>query len=262
MALEAWDSGNAYEQYVGRWSRRIAVEFLHWLALPQRLGWADIGCGTGALTAAIAANCRPSSVHGIDSSNAFISLARQHLGDGRVGFGQGDAAHLPCKAASFDAAVSGLVLNFVPDHQSMIGEMVRVTKPGGVVAVYVWDYAGGMEMMRLFWDAAVAASPNDALLDEATRFPLCRPEPLGSLFENGGLKSVEVRAIEIATIFQNFDDFWRPFLGNVGAGPVYLAGVGDETRERIRLSLENQLAAAPDGKIELSARAWAVRGVV
>jgi len=117
-------------------------------------------------------------------------------------------------------------------------------------------------MMRLFWDAAVAASPNDTLLDEAARFPLCRPEPLRALFENTGLKSVEVRAIEIATIFQNFDDFWRPFLGRVGAAPVYLAGVGDETRERIRLSLENQLAAAPQGKIELSARAWAVRGLV
>jgi hypothetical protein len=132
----------------------------------------------------------------------------------------------------------------------MIREMVQVTKGGGTVAVYRRDNAGGIERMCLFWNAAVAANPIDALLGEAARFPLCQPEPLRALFENAGLKSVEVRAIEITTIFQYFDDFWRPFLGRVGAAPVHLATVGDETRGRIRLSLEKQAAAIREGNIE------------
>jgi SAM-dependent methyltransferase len=157
---------------------------------------------------------------------------------------------LSCKEASFDAAVFGLVLKFVRDHESMIREMVRVTKAGGTVAVYGRDDAGGMERMCLFWDAACAANPNDVLRGEAARLSLCQPEPLRALFENAGLKSVEVRAIEITTIFQYFDDFWRPLLARVGAAPVHLAAVSDETCERICLSLEKQLAATREGKIE------------
>jgi SAM-dependent methyltransferase len=159
-------------------------------------------------------------------------------------------------------AVSGLVLNFVRDHESMAREMARVTKPGGRVAAYVWDYAGGMQMMRHFWDAAVAVSPDDARLDQAERFPLCQPAPLKALFERADLRSVTVRAIDISTVFQNFDDYWTPFLGKTGAAPTYLASVGGEVQERIRLSLKSRLAAKGDGPIALTARAWAVQGVV
>ena len=262
MALEAWDSGHAYEQYVGRWSRKVAPEFLRWLALPRGLAWADIGCGTGALASLILARCEPSVVRGIDSSDDFVSLARRHIKDPRASFDSGDATHLPWNLGSFDATVSGLVLNFVPDHDAMVREMMRVTKPGGVVAAYVWDYAGGMQMMRLFWDAAIAASPNDAKLDQAERFPLCQAKPLQALFEKMGAKSVEVSAIDIPTVFQDFNDYWGPFLGRVGAAPAYLASVSGEVLEQIRLQLERRLVAAPGKRIELSARAWAVKGVV
>jgi SAM-dependent methyltransferase len=161
-----------------------------------------------------------------------------------------------------DVAVSGLVLNFVPDHGSMTREMARITRPGGSVAAYVWDYADGMQMMRHFWDAAIAVSPSDATLDEGERFPLCRPGPLRELFERAQLKSVTVRAIDIPTVFRDFDDYWNPFLGKTGAAPAYLASVGDEVRERIRLHLKSRLAPRHEGPIELTARAWAVRGVV
>jgi SAM-dependent methyltransferase len=260
--VAAWDSGHAYEQYVGRWSRKTAAAFLQWLAPLPGLAWADVGCGTGALTAAILDVCEPSSVYGIDSSEGFVSLARQRIGDQRARFETGDATHLPWQSGACDVTVSGLVLNFVRDHESMAREMARVTKPGGRVAAYVWDYAGGMQMMRHFWDAAVAVSPDDARLDQAERFPLCQPAPLKALFERADLRSVTVRAIDISTVFQSFDDYWTPFLGKTGAAPTYLASVGGEVQERIRLSLTSRLAATGDGPIALTARAWAVQGVV
>jgi hypothetical protein len=131
-----------------------------------------------------------------------------------------------------------------------------------VVAAYVWDYGGGMQMMRHFWDAAVTVSPNDAKLDRAEQFPLCQPGPLQELFERMGLHAVTVRAIQIPTVFENFDDYWTPFLGKTGAAPTYLASVDSDVRERIRLCLESRLVATPGGRIGLTAQAWAVRGVV
>lgn len=173
--MEAWDSSHAYEQYVGRWSRQVAREFLRWLAPRRGLAWADIGCGTGALASAILTACEPSAVYGLDSSQDFVFQARQRIRDPRARFESGDATHLSWDADAFDAAVSGLVLNFVRDHDAMVCEMARVTRPGGTVAAYVWDYAGGMQMMRHFWDAAIAVSPHDATLDQAERFRFAGP---------------------------------------------------------------------------------------
>jgi trans-aconitate methyltransferase len=259
---EAWDSGSAYERYAGRWSRVVAVEFLRWLAPRPGLAWADVGCGTGALASTVLAKTEPSSVVGIDSSEGFVTTARQGVGDPRARFDTGDATHLPWATVSLDVTVSGLVLNFVADHDAMAREMVRVTKPGGCVAAYVWDYAGGMQMMRHFWDAATAISPHDVKLDQAERFPLCQPGALQALFERTGLESVTVRAVEIPTVFESFDDYWQPFLGRTGAAPTYLASAPDEIREQIQLHLRARLAPTPDAPIALTARAWAVRGVV
>lgn len=260
--MDSWDSGHAYEQYVGRWSRQVAPKFLHWLALPPGLAWADIGCGTGVLSAAILSACSPSSVHGVDKSNGFLSVAKQRILDPRATFDLGDAAQLPWEANVYDAAVSGLAINFVPDPDETVREMARVTRPGGVVAIYLWDYAEGMQMMRHFWDAVVAISPHDARFDEGERFPLCRPEPLKALFENAGLRFVTVTTIDIPTVFQDFDDYWNPFLGGTGSAPAYLASVSDEVREKIRLHVQARLAPSQDGTIKLTARAWAVRGRV
>ena len=261
LAAEAWDSGRAYEQYVGRWSRKVASEFVRWLAPGPGLAWADVGCGTGALASTILTSCAPLSVRGIDLSASLVAQARQRITAPQAIFETGDATRLPWEPHVCDVSVSGLVLNFVPDSEAMAREMIRVTKPGGRVAAYVWDYAGGMEMIRHFWDAAIAVSPNDARLDQAERFPLCGPQPLQALLERVGLRSVAVRAIEIPTVFRDFEDYWTPFLGKTGAAPTYLASVGDDVRHAIRRRLESSLASTPTGSIELTARAWAVQGV-
>jgi SAM-dependent methyltransferase len=260
--LENWGTSAPYERYVGRWSRLVARDFLDWLAVPAGAAWADVGCGTGALVEAILSRCDPAAVVGIDRSAGFIADAQRLLSDPRVRFEVGDATALPLDADAWDVAVSGLVLNFVGDAAAMVREMIRVTKPGGTVAAYVWDYAEGMAMMRHFWDVAVAVSPQAAALDQAERFPICLPQPLATLWQDLGLTSVSVRAIEIPTVFHDFDDYWTPFLGKQGAAPTFLASVDAETQQQIRALLEERLKPAADGTIALTARAWAVKGTV
>lgn len=260
--LENWGTGSPYERYVGRWSRSVASQFLSWLDVPTAQVWGDIGCGTGALAEAILLSTKPASVFAVDRSQGFIMEAKRHISDHRTQFAVADAAALPWKSATCNIVVSGLVLNFVPDALAMVREMVRVAKANGKVAAYVWDYAGGMQMMRLFWDAAIEVSPDDAKLDQAERFPLCQPEPLMALFRNVGLHSPVVHAIEISTVFKDFDDYWSPFLGKQGAAPAYLASLEDEKRNRIREILRERLVSSADGSIALSARAWAVWGTV
>ena len=261
-AKESWGSGGAYELWVGRWSRKVAEEFIDWLAVSPGRTWGDVGCGTGALVERILGSSDPAGVLGIDRSEPYISEARNRAGDSRVRFEVGDACALPWAPATCDVTVSGLVLNFVPDSAAMVKEMVRVTRPGGRVAAYVWDYAGGMQMLRHFWDVAVEINPGDSKLDLAERFPLCQPSPLEQLFRRAGLISVSVRAIDIPTVFHDFDDYWRPFLGKQGPAPAYLASLPAETRDRIRVALKARLVAAADGSIAMTARAWAVQGTV
>lgn len=260
--LESWGSGEAYERYVGRWSRGIAREFLGGLKTDSGGRWADVGCGTGALTEAILVLCDPVSVHGVDKSAAYVETARKQVGQRRASFEVGDATALPWLDASFDVCVSALVLNFVPQPAVMAAEMARVTRPGGTVAAYVWDYAGGMQMMRHFWDAAIALNPGDARLDQAERFPICQPQPLEALWREAGLVDVSARAIDMPMVFRDFDDYWTPFLGKQGAAPTYLASLDIEAQQLLREALRRKLRPEPDGSIVMQARAWAVRGRV
>lgn len=258
-AREAWGSGELYELYVGRWSRGVAREFLSWLGVPQGQTWGEVGCGTGALAQSILAVAEPHAVFAIDRAKGFIAAARSSTPDRRARFAVADATALPWASASCAATVSGLVLNFVPAPASMVREMQRVTQPGGQVAAYVWDYGAGMEMMRHFWDAAVGLRPEHAALDEAARFPLCRPEPLKALFQAAGLSAVSVSSVSIPTVFRNFDDYWTPFLGKQGPAPTYVASLDEPARERLREALRARLPAAADGSIPLAAQAWVVR---
>lgn len=260
--IDAWRSGEPYERYVGRWSRRIAPAFLEWLQARERQDWGDVGCGTGALAAAILADLDPRSLVGIDASPAFLEQARQRLNDPRVHLQQGDATGLPWASRALHVTVSGLVLNFVSEPEAMIGEMARVTKRGGTVGIYVWDYAAGMQMIRAFWDAAAAVDSAIRALDEGARFPNCRPDALAALLQAAGLCQVEVTGIVVETVFRNFDDYWEPFLGGTGPAPAYLASVSDDTRAAIRGCLESRLTPADDGAIHLVARAWAAKGTV
>ena len=255
-----WTSAGAYEPYVGRWSRLVAREFLEWLALPAGLKWLDIGCGTGALTQAILTLTDPANVTGLDRSEAFIDFARERLPDERATFKVGDAQSLPFDDASFDSAVSGLVLNFVPEPDKAVTEWLRVVRPSGNVAAYIWDYADKMEMMRYLWDGAVALNPDARALDEAVRCSICQPESLAELFIGAGLHDVEVRAIDAPTHFRDFDDYWSPFLGGHAPAPSYVMSLGEDDRAALREYVRGSLPIEADGSIKLIARAWAVRG--
>jgi SAM-dependent methyltransferase len=191
---DVWAVGDRYEPYVGRWSRLVARQFLAWLDMPEGKDWLDVGCGTGALTQAILDHAHPAAVTGIDPSAAFVAYAQARVTSPRASFGQGDAQSLLLDAAAVDAAVAGLSLNFVPQPALGVAEMTRVVRAGGVVAAYVWDYAGRMDMMRCFWDAAASLEPAAQSLDEGTRFPLCQPEPLKALFGRAGLRAVRYHA--------------------------------------------------------------------
>src|SRR5258705_11297548 len=171
---DTWSSGDAYEPYVGRWGRLVARDFVGWLGLPDGLRWLDVGCGTGALSETIVARCSPSAVVGIDRSEEYLAYARARVTDPRVTFKIGDAQALPGKDGEHDAAVSGLVLNFVPDPLRMIAEMKRAVSAGGTVAGYVWDYAGEMQRRRRFWEAAVGVDPAALRSGEGGRVSLAR----------------------------------------------------------------------------------------
>ncbi|OLB81018.1 MAG: methyltransferase [Actinobacteria bacterium 13_2_20CM_2_71_6] len=255
-----WAVGEAYERYVGRWSRPVAVAFLDWLAVPAGRRWLDVGCGTGALTAAVLAGADPGEVLGIDPSDGFVAHARSRIADPRVGFRIGDARALPVPDGSSDVVVSGLALNFVPEPQRAVAELARATMPGGMVAAYVWDYAAGMAMLRYFWDAAAALDPAAAELDEGRRFPLCRPEPLRELWTGAGLSDVAVQPIEVPTAFDDFADYWTPFLGGQGPAPGYVASLPEDGRTALRELIRDRLPTGADGSIRLTATAWAVRG--
>ena len=261
QSRDLWAAGRLYEPYVGRWSRSVAKELLRWLLLQAGKDWLDVGCGTGALTQIILEDALPNSIMGIDPSVGFVEYAKANVAGARASFKIGDARGLPIDSASFDAVVSGLVLNFVPDPQLAVAEMVRVVRPGGMVAAYVWDYAGKMELMRYFWDAAAALDPAAHDLDEGRRFPICLPSPLAKLFIDAGLQNVEVRGIDIATNFRDFDDYWSPFLGGQGPAPSYAMSLSEEGRDALRERIRSSLPIAQNGSIPLVARAWAVRGV-
>lgn len=240
----------------------VGRQFVTWLGVPSKKEWLDVGSGTGALCEVILAVASPRHVTGIDPSEGFVSFARHKVTDERTTFQVGDAQKLSLRDCSFDATVSGLIINFIPDQAKAINEMKRVTRPHGVVAAYVWDYAGEMQMMRHFWNAAVALDPNAASLDEGDRFPVCRPEPLAHLFRKAGLADVKVRSIDVPTIFRNFDDYWTPFLGGQAPAPGYCMSLSEDRRIALRDRIRANLPIKSDGTIGLIARAWAVRGRV
>src|SRR5262245_37312522 len=257
---KSWASGAAYEPYVGRWSRSVARTFVEWLDVePSRL-WVDVGCGTGALTKTILDVAAPSRVEASDRSPAFVEYARAHVLDPRVVFDVADATALPHESGSVDVVVSGLMLNFVPKPEEAVAEMRRVTRPKGVVAAYVWDYGGEMQLMRRFWDAAIALDDRARELDEALRFPICNPRALESLFHGVGFDSVETRPIDVPTSFRDFDDYWMPFLAGGAPAPNYAISLDAANQHRLRERLRDTLPINADGSIDLTARAWAIRG--
>jgi SAM-dependent methyltransferase len=257
---DPWDQGDDYDQFMGRWSRLVAPRFLTWLDVADGSRWLDVGVGTGSLLQAIAANASPARLSGVDPSDRFLARAARGL-PADADLRHGHAEHLPFGDAAFDAVVSGLVLNFIPEPPAALAEMRRVCRAGGVVAAYVWDYAEGMRFLRHFWDVATELDPAAGELDEGRRrFPLCRPEPLSALFADAGLTRVEVAALEVERRFEDFDAYWRPFLGGQGPAGGYATRLSEPRRAALADALRRRLPTAADGTITLPVRAWAVRG--
>lgn len=256
--FDAWSAGQNYEHYMGRWSRQMAGQFLEWLAPPSDAAWLDIGCGTGALTATILAQCAPRSVLSIDPSEGFLAHARSTIADNRAHFEVAGAQALPVGDATVDVAVSALVMNFVPDRQAALTEMLRVLKPIGLLAFYVWDYPnGGIGFIDVFWKAAAGLDPAAAALDEAKRFPFCTREGLAEMCRTAGLRSIVVEPLEIETVFPDFEAFWQPFTLGAGPAPGYCASLSEEGRTALKAALADKLG--PGRPIRLPARAWAVK---
>ena len=257
---DRWASGAAYEGYIGRWSRLVAPLFVDWLAQPTGSRWLDVGCGTGILTRTILDRSDPASVVGVDPSQPFVDHARQAVADRRVTFRVGTADSTGCDPASVDAVVAGLVLNFVPDLGAALAEAKRAVRPGGIVAGYVWDYAAGMQLLRRFFDAAIALDPGMRAHDEGVRFPITHEGRLAAAFEGAGLVDVDDRPIDVPMVFRDFDDLWTPFLHGTGPAPAYVVALAEPARAALRDRLRASLTEEPDGSIRLTARAWAVRG--
>ncbi|MEO8105722.1 MAG: class I SAM-dependent methyltransferase [Actinomycetes bacterium] len=260
MTDDSWTSANPYEYFMGRFSRPLARRVLASLSPPEALRWLDVGCGTGALSQAILELTTPTSVVGVDPSPEFIADARRRLQDQKAQFFSGDASHLPLADATVDHVIAGLALNFADDPSSALREMRRVTAPGGRVSAYVWDYAEGMQMLRYFWDAALAEDPSASTYDEGMRFALCRADTLERLFRGAGLTDVTCTPVELDTTFTDFDDYWRPFLGGQGPAPTYCSSLSDTHRQRLSNRLRHTIPAQPDGSLALQARAWLVTG--
>jgi SAM-dependent methyltransferase len=254
--------GGAYERFMGRWSRCLAPLLVEFAGVADGGRVLDVGCGTGALCEALT-RARPSlRATGVDPSAAFVREAEARAPVGRARFVVADAQALTFPDATFDASLSLLAMNFVPDPARALTQMIRVTRRHGIVAAAVWDYGDGMEMLRAFWDEAVALDAAGAGRDER-HMPLCAQGQLGALWRAGGLDRVEERAMAIDLPFESFDDYWRPFLGGQGPAGAYAAALTGPERVALEARLRRRLLGSQrDGAFTLRARAWAARGIV
>lgn len=258
--MDQWDDGSDYDAFMGRWSRLVADSFVDELGVGPGSRWLDVGCGTGALVAAVVDRAAPAGVAGVDPSPDFVAIASSRFANDAT-FQVAGGDDLPFGDDVFDVVVSGLALNFIPDPVAAVREWQRVVVGGGGIHAYVWDYADGMTFLRTFWDTAVRLDASAGPLDEAVRFPVCRPEGLTEVFSGAGLVDVATGSIEIDTVFGSFEEFWTPFLRGQGPAPSYVATLSPADRVVLEHELRSTLPTADDGAIRLTARAWTVSGI-
>jgi ubiquinone/menaquinone biosynthesis C-methylase UbiE len=251
-----FDDGAAYEQTMGIWSRSVGEIFLDWLAPPSGLRWIDVGCGNGAFTQLLVERCAPAEVQGVDPSEGQLAFARSRSTSRVTEFRLGDAMAIPFPADRFDAAVMALVIIFVPDPAKGITEMVRVVRPGGTVATYMWDMLGGgfpldpvLVEMRAMGLAPLRPPQMDA----------SRLEALRGLWTGAGLEAVETREIAVRRTFKGFDDFWMTKLKFPSIAPI-VAAMASADIERLKSRVSAALPTDADGSITYGARAHAVKG--
>jgi len=251
----------AYEKFMGRWSRLLAPGFVDFSHVPERGRMLDVGTGTGTLAFTIAERNVHAHVVGIDPSQEYIAYAagRNPYG-GRAGFEVGDAQRLRFPDAGFHGALSLLVFNFIPDPKKALYELRRVVKPLGIISAAVWDYGGGMRMLRTFWDAAIELDPQAERLDEK-HMPLCRAGELPALWRECGMEDIREQPIDIEMRFTSFADFWDPFLLGQGPAGSYARGLTGERLHALRNELKSRMPFSGENEpFVLTARAWAVRG--
>ena len=254
--------GEGYERFMGRWSRLLAPQYIAFAGIRNGERVLDVGTGTGSVAFTLAAAMPASEIVAVDPSEAFIAHAKRNAPPGRVRLEVGDAQALRHEDGTFDQAMSLLVLNFVPDHEKALGEMRRVTRPRGTVSACVWDYNAGMQMLRFFWDEAVALDPEMEPKDER-HMKLCREGQLGALWRKAGLADVREGALTIEQRYTSFEDYWSPFLKGAGPGGAYVVSLTEERRRALEARLQKRLLGGrPDGAFTLRARAWCVRGNV
>jgi SAM-dependent methyltransferase len=252
----------AYERFMGRWSRLLAPLLVKFAGIRDGDALLDIGSGTGALAFAAAQAAPSARITGVDPSSAYVAYAQDRAPSDRVRFVVGDAQALQMPDGSFDRVASLLVINFIPDRAKALREMIRVTRTGGIIAAVVWDYGDGMQMLRVFWDEAVALDPAAAARDERN-MPLCREGELAALWREHGLTQVEEQPLTVDTSFPSFEDYWESFLGGQGPAGAYAASLPAARRDALRARIRRRLVGnGADRPIALRARAWAVKGIV
>jgi len=256
-------NAEAYERFMGRWSRLVAPLFVDFTDLPDGGRVLDVGSGTGSLAFAIAERNVRARVLGIDPSKEYVTYAnsRNPFPD-RASFQVGDAQQLDFPDASFDAGLSLLVFNFIPDPKKALLEVRRITKSGGKLSAAVWDYGAGMRMLRTFWDAAVSIDAGAERLDEK-RMPLCHAGELSDLWRQGGLENVREQPIDITMRFKSFVDYWDAFLLGQGPAGSYVGSLDRDKLQALRSEVKRRLSlSAEDAPLALPARVWSVRGNV
>lgn len=259
MAAEQirFDDGAVYERLMGVWSRSAGEVFLDWLAPAAGLRWVDVGCGNGAFTELVVERCAPSAIDGIDPSEGQLKFARGRLDERQARFHRGDALELPFSNRDFDVAVMALVIFFVPDPAKGVAEMVRVVRPGGLVAAYAWDMLGGG-----FTQAPIQAEARAMGLKPPLppRAEASRIEALRALWAGAGVEDIETREIRVSRVFTDFEEYWS--INLTAATGQMIAALPPAEIEVLKARVRDRLPVGADGRVTADARANAVRGRV
>jgi SAM-dependent methyltransferase len=255
---------DGYDQYMGRWSRRLAPLFLDFAGVADGERIIDVGCGTGSLTFLIPERADISAIEAIDFEEQFIEALNQSNTDQRISARQGDACSIPFGENHFDRALSMLVLHFVPTPEQAVAEMLRVVRPGGIVAATVWDTFGGMPSQRMFWDTFAAIEPTaPGRRGLALVRPMTFPGEMARAFTAAGLENITEASLTIRMDFVNFDDYWFPLINGQGTLAAFLSTLPQGVPERVQATVRQAyLSDQPDGPRSFASVAWAVKGTV